>query len=121
MLYAALAGTDTHPSADELFDAVRQEAPGISLATIYNTLDAFAAAGLCRVLPGPSAARFDADMSDHVHVHTPEGRVLDLPAELGRRLLAGVDPRVLREVEAALGMPISSVRLELHTLPAAST
>jgi Fe2+ or Zn2+ uptake regulation protein len=115
VLYAALAGTNAHPSAEELFDAVRRREPGISLATVYNTLEAFTAAGLCRVIPGPSAARFDADTSDHVHVHTAEGRVIDLPADLGRRLLDGVDPTVLREVEAALGMPIASVRLELHS------
>ena len=40
-IYAALAATKAHPTAEELLRAVRSSHPGISLATVYNTLETF--------------------------------------------------------------------------------
>ena len=34
-VYRYLAHTDVHPTADEVFLAVREDVPGISLATVY--------------------------------------------------------------------------------------
>src|SRR4051794_17728939 len=61
-----LAADPTHPTAQELFERLRATQPTMSFATVYNTLDALAAAGLCAALslaPGPS--RFDANMKAH--------------------------------------------------------
>jgi len=63
-----LAGDPTHPTAQELFERLRPALPTMSFATVYNTLDALAAAGLCASLslaPGPS--RFDPNMRPHHH------------------------------------------------------
>src|SRR4051812_4738450 len=63
-----LAADPTHPTAQELFERLRAEQPTMSFATVYNTLDALAAAGLCAPLslsPGP--ARFDPNMRPHHH------------------------------------------------------
>jgi Fe2+ or Zn2+ uptake regulation protein len=63
-----LAADPTHPTAQELFERLRPALPTMSFATVYNTLDALAAAGLCASLslsPGP--ARFDPNMRAHHH------------------------------------------------------
>ncbi len=63
-----LAADPTHPTAQELFERLRPALPTMSFATVYNTLDALAAAGLCASLslsPGP--ARFDPNMQPHHH------------------------------------------------------
>jgi Fe2+ or Zn2+ uptake regulation protein len=64
-----LAADPTHPTAQELFERLRPALPTMSFATVYNTLDALASAGLCASLslaPGP--ARFDPNMRAHHHV-----------------------------------------------------
>lgn len=63
-----LAFDPTHPTAQELFERLRRTLPTMSFATVYNTLDTLASAGLCAALslsPGP--ARFDANMEPHHH------------------------------------------------------
>src|SRR4051812_35957603 len=63
-----LAADPTHPTAQELFERLRPGLPTMSFATVYNTLDALAAEGLCAALslaPGPS--RFDPNMALHHH------------------------------------------------------
>src|SRR5580692_12545169 len=55
-----LANDPTHPTAQELFERLRASQPTMSFATVYNTLDALASAGLCASLSlSPGAARFD--------------------------------------------------------------
>ena len=63
-----IAADPTHPTAQELFERLRPAQPSMSFATVYNTLDALASAGLCVALslaPGPS--RFDPNMRPHHH------------------------------------------------------
>src|SRR5688572_33199603 len=70
ILYEVLAECRSHPTAEDLFRlaAVRAGTPGccdgglepMSLATVYNALDAFVAAGLARRIACPCGpARFD--------------------------------------------------------------
>ncbi len=64
----AIAGDPSHPTAQEIFDRLQASMPTMSFATVYNTLDALARAGLCGSLslsPGP--ARFDPNMEPHHH------------------------------------------------------
>jgi Fe2+ or Zn2+ uptake regulation protein len=63
-----LAADPTHPTAQELFERLRPALPTMSFATVYNTLDALASAGLCVSLSlAPGAARFDPNMRPHHH------------------------------------------------------
>lgn len=115
-VFCALAASKRHPTAEELFVRVRHEEPGLSLATIYNTLDAFCAAGLARKLPaadGKGPCRFDADMSDHVHISLPDGRVLDLPADLGARIAPEVTQDLLAEIRERLGIDVSQLSVHI--------
>lgn len=76
-----IAGDPTHPTAQEIFDRLQSSMPTMSFATVYNTLDALATAGLCGSLslsPGP--ARFDPNMAPHHHaVCDGCGLVRDVP------------------------------------------
>jgi Fe2+ or Zn2+ uptake regulation protein len=62
------AGDDSHPTAQELYDRLRPEFPQMSFATVYNTLDALAAAGLSGTLRLGQAARFDPNTEPHHHL-----------------------------------------------------
>jgi len=59
----------THQSAEDIFARVRAELPGISLGTVYRTLDILRGIGLVTVfsLPG-SAARYERGSGDHHHI-----------------------------------------------------
>jgi Fur family peroxide stress response transcriptional regulator len=71
----------THPTAQELYDRLRPTFPQMSFATVYNTLAALAAAGLCGTLRVGNAARFDPNTAPHHHVVCERcGAAFDVPA-----------------------------------------
>lgn len=120
LVYGALCEMMTHPTAEELFARVHDE--GLSLATVYNTLEAMTAAGLCSRIPCPTGAgacRYDAVTRPHAHVTTPEGRVLDLPADLSERLMAGVPPDLVAEIERRMGVRVDRVNVQVVAAPGA--
>ncbi len=119
-IYSVLASTDSHPTAVELHEMVQQFEPSLSLATVYNTLDALTGASLCQKLPptGPETAwRYDADTSEHVHAATPAGRWIDLPPKLSQRLLDSLDPAILAEIERATGCKVLRATVQLTIEP----
>lgn len=75
-------GPHRHVSAEELQGEVGAAQVNVSLATIYNTLHQFRAAGLLReVAIDSSRSYFDTDTSDHHHFYLEdEQRVIDIPA-----------------------------------------
>ncbi len=121
-IYASLRAVCTHPTAEELFHDVRKSQPGLSLATIYNTLEVFTRHGLCRRLAAASGAgapcRYDADLSDHSHLVTPGGQVSDLPEELGREIMQHIPRDLIRRVEQATGARIQRLNIDFIAAPA---
>ena len=75
--------TDEHPSADEVWDAVRVSFPMVSRATVYNTLNLFVDHGLLQALVVTEGrVVFDPNMRKHHHFIDEEtGEILDLPWE----------------------------------------
>jgi Fe2+ or Zn2+ uptake regulation protein len=116
-IYSVLHSSMTHPTAEELCRDVRTIQPGLSLATVYNTLETFTKHGLCRRLGSVSTAngacRYDADMSHHVHIIDNEGAVQDLPEALANELMSKIPPEMLRRIEAEMGIRISRVNIDL--------
>ena len=106
-IYEALCAARTHPTADELHRRVGERLKGVSLATVYNTLDAFCSAGLVQKLPGAGSngsSRFDANPDNHVHLRCHRsGTVSDLPDDIGRRLLEKIPREVLEDFRADYG------------------
>jgi Fur family iron response transcriptional regulator len=74
---------DRHITADELHAEAEAAGVGISLATVYNTLNQFTAAGLLRgVAVEAGRAYFDTNTSDHHHFFFEDGgRLVDISAE----------------------------------------
>ncbi len=75
----------SHPTAQDLFERLRPSFPSTSFATVYNTLDSLARAGLAGIvrLPGKrgDAARFDPNSAPHHHaVCDGCGAVIDIAA-----------------------------------------
>jgi len=59
---------DHHPTAAEVFDAARRKMPGISFATVYNSLRFLKDAGLVREIAfGNGASRYDRETDRHDH------------------------------------------------------
>src|SRR5260370_19172261 len=61
----------SHPTAQDLFERLRPSFPSMSFATVYNTLDTLARAGLAGIVPLPGkrgdAARVDPNTPAHHH------------------------------------------------------
>src|SRR5262245_36312473 len=59
-VYGYLRAVDHHPTAEEVFLAVKQDLPKISLATVYKNLEALVACGAASKLAyGDAATRYD--------------------------------------------------------------
>ncbi len=57
-----------HPAADEVWAALKRTHPTISRSTVYKTLEAFVARGLCRRITGDGTRlRIDGTLDDHHH------------------------------------------------------
>jgi len=74
---------DRHITADELHAEADRAGVGVSLATVYNTLNQFTQAGLLReVAVEAGRAYFDTNTTDHHHFFFEDGgRLVDIPAE----------------------------------------
>lgn len=114
-VYQALCKCNSHPTADELYQIVLANEGDLSLATVYNTLNALADAGLVRRLPGEAGiCRFDADLSDHIHIRYREtGQVMDLPAPLAERFMSPCCQEALGRIAAELGIDIDGISIEI--------
>lgn len=73
-----------HPTADEMFDAVRDRLPGLSRTTVYRVLDTFVQVGAARkVFHTDAVVRFDPIRERHHHLVCERCRTLfDLDASL---------------------------------------
>jgi Fur family peroxide stress response transcriptional regulator len=80
-VYDVLMQKRDHPTAEEVFIRAKREMPEISMATVYNCLDALVKCGLARqVTVGRGATRFCPNMEEHCHYYCAEcGAVFDVP------------------------------------------
>ena len=103
-----LIQTDTHPTADDIYQILSPRFPNMSVATIYNNLRLFVKLNLVKELNyGDASSRFDFSSIEHYHaVCTECGRIED------------VHYPGLEEVEEAAedltGFKIRRHRLELY-------
>lgn len=97
-----------HPTADDIYKALEDRFPSMSVATVYNNLRVFIDSGLVRELTyGDDSSRFDSDMSNHYHAICEQcGVIVDF------------DYPPLHEVENAAaretGFQVRGHRLEVH-------
>lgn len=114
-IYDALRGSDSHPTAESIFQTVKTRTGRLSLATVYNTLEALCDAGLARKLPTThGCCRYDGDTREHLHVRCSEtGEIHDVPEDLGIRFLESVPREIIERIEAHLGVRIEGVSVQL--------
>jgi len=62
-----LQSVKTHPSAEMIYNAVKEEVPTITLATVYRNLNFLAGEGKILKLEINNEFRFDGDISKHQH------------------------------------------------------
>ena len=111
---AYLKSVQTHPTAEQVFAAVRQEIKKISLATVYKALEALVEAGVAaRLVSDDGTARYDGRSDAHYHLRClATGQVRDLPLPYDPQLIDRLAPQLgawLRQQ----GFELSGHRLEL--------
>jgi Fe2+ or Zn2+ uptake regulation protein len=113
-VYEYLHAACDHPTTDEIYQAVRQRMPSISLATVYNALDALVAAGLAtRLTYGDGPARYDCRGEEHYHLRDLRtDEVRDLPTRFDPELLTKLDPSLATRL-AEQGFRVTGYRLEV--------
>ena len=76
-------GADRHVTAEMLHAEAQEASIQVSLATVYNTLHQFTAAGLLReIVVDSQRCYFDTNMNDHHHFFFKgDNRLEDIPGE----------------------------------------
>ncbi len=105
-----------HPTAEDVFQAVRLTIPKISLATVYKALDALVEIGAVTRLTGADgtgSARYDARSEEHYHFRCLRtGSVYDLPTRFDPALVSRLDPHLVEDLQQR-GFRVTGYRLEL--------
>ncbi|HEV2763167.1 MAG TPA: Fur family transcriptional regulator [Pyrinomonadaceae bacterium] len=96
-----------HPTAEEVYLAVKQELPRLSLATVYKNLEALVTAGaISKLTYGDAAARYDMRTDHHYHTRCLGcGKIWDIDPGQGSELLKQIKPQA--------GFAVQDYRLEL--------
>lgn len=64
-----LKGTATHPTANYVFEKVREEIPNISLGTVYRNLSKLTEDGeIIKLVSDDTCERYDARVTPHYHI-----------------------------------------------------
>ena len=79
-VFGVLMDRRDHPTADEVFTRSKEGMPTISLATVYNCLEALVECGLVRqVNIEREPTRYCPNLAKHAHFHCKKsGRVYDI-------------------------------------------
>ena len=75
-----LRGTDTHPTANWIYEKVKEEIPNISLGTVYRNLSALCKAGeILSFNMNDGFEHFDANINLHLHLNCKKcGNIYDV-------------------------------------------
>ncbi len=79
-VFSELAERRDHPTADQVYEALRARLPGLSRTTVYRVLETLVSQGFARkVQHAGTAVRFDAMTERHHHLVCERcGRLADL-------------------------------------------
>ncbi len=114
-VFAYLHSVQSHPTAEQVFAAVRRHIPNISLATVYKALEALVDAGVAARLADDSggSVRYDGRAEAHYHLRCQRtGQVRDLPLPYDAGLLDRIAPELVASLREQ-GFEILGHRLEV--------
>lgn len=109
-VFQVIRESDEHLTANEIFDDARQLLPGISFATVYNSLRYLKDEGLIGEVPfGKDSTRYDRKLTRHGHaLCTGCGKLVDLELP--------IPPRLFKEAAARSKFEAESIELTLRGL-----
>lgn len=101
-----LRSTTSHPTADWIYEQVKEDIPNISLGTIYRNLNVLEEMGeIMELNYGSSHSRFDGNPENHYHFSCLEcGDVMDVEEP--------VHCEIDRNVEEKMGCDVDYHRME---------
>ena len=105
-----LRGNNSHPSADQIYDAVRKEIPNISKGTVYRNLQVLREDGAISELNlNGSLSRYEEKQDKHYHFRCEQcGRVLDLDEP--------ANTEIEKKIAEMTGFKVSSHQTEFRGL-----
>jgi Fur family peroxide stress response transcriptional regulator len=72
-----------HPSADEIYELLKNTTPAISRATVFNTVNLLSEKGVIEEIITPGAIRYDYFYNEHHHFYCEKcGKVFDIEENL---------------------------------------
>ena len=76
-----LKKSSNHPTADEIYVAVRKAMPGVSLGTVYRNLELLSDIGIIRKnVSGGNQRRYEANVDIHYHIICSScNEIVDVP------------------------------------------
>jgi len=100
-VYKILMGHRDHPTASEVFDRAKLGMPGISLATVYNCLEALVGHGAVKQVNFErESSRYCPNLTEHGHFHDEKsGKIIDVPLKNGALLTDLLDLPEGAEIE----------------------
>lgn len=80
-VYDMLAHTTEHPTAEMIYNKVKEKYPTMSFATVYKSVEIFSKLHIIQVLnTGEDSFRYDANVMEHPHIRCMKcGKVCDVP------------------------------------------
>ncbi|MFK7911184.1 MAG: Fur family transcriptional regulator [Akkermansiaceae bacterium] len=87
-VYNVLMSHRDHPTAGEVFERAKRNMPTISLATVYNCLEALVQHGAVRQVNFErESSRYCPNLTEHGHFHDEKsGEIIDVPLKKGAML-----------------------------------
>ncbi|MCF8001248.1 MAG: transcriptional repressor [Halanaerobiales bacterium] len=106
-----LKNTDSHPTADSIYEEVKKEIPNISLGTVYRNLNLLADKGKITVINyANDQSHYDGNTENHYHFRCNDcGNVFDLELNL-------IDRKINNKVENNTNFIVNNHRLEFYGL-----
>ena len=96
VVYEVILARRDHPKSEEVFDRVKERLPTISLATVYNCLEALVQCGLIKQVNFVrEPTRYCPNLHEHAHFHddtTGEIHDVEIPSDLMMRLRSVLPP-----------------------------
>ncbi len=110
VILKVLKGSHSHPTAEGIYEQVKQEIPNISLGTVYRNLRLLKQGGdIVELDLVGTLSRFDGDTQPHYHFRCEEcGRIFDVDEPVDRAM----DDKVARKT----GFKVTHHRLEFRGL-----
>jgi len=88
LVYSILLAHRDHPAANEVYERAKLKMPGISLATVYNCLEALVSHGAVKQVNFErDSSRYCPNLTEHGHFHDAKtGTIIDVPLKEGVNL-----------------------------------